>query len=93
MGNEDILRSRGFVLIRKRGLWVSHELRMGFSHEALRDNDAVWLKRMLSERVPKTDFVFHYSRDMNTRDCVAILQEIGMPNLTPFVRLATVSVG
>ena len=95
MGNEDILRSMGFVLIRKRGLWVSHELRMAFSYEALQDNDQTWLRRRLNERVPPTDFVFHYSQRYpeDLQECTKILNEIGLPGLTPYVRVATLSVG
>jgi hypothetical protein len=91
MENEDILRSRGFVLIRQRMLWISHDLRMAFSHEAVRDRDSHWLGQALSERVPPTDFVFHFNEvPEDIQLCREILREIGLPNLVPYMRVATI---
>lgn len=91
MENEDILRSRGFVLIHRRMLWISHDLRMAFSHEAVRDRDSHWLGRALSERVAPTDFVFHFNQvPEDIQLCREILREIGLPNLVPYMRVATI---
>jgi hypothetical protein len=92
MENDDLLRSRGFVLIRQRMLWISHSLRMAFSHEFVRDHDPHWLRRALSERVASTDFVFYFNQvPEDVQVCREILTEIGLPNLVPSVRLATLS--
>ena len=79
---------------RRRMLWVSRELRMAFSHEAVQDTETHWLQRVLSERVPPTDFVFHFSQvPEDLQVCREILAEIGLPSLVPVVRLATIAIG
>lgn len=93
MDNETLLRSRGFVMIRRRMLWVSQDMRMAFSHETVQDRDTLWLERALSERVSPTDFVFHFNQvPEDPQVCREILAEIGLPKLLPYVRLASVSV-
>ncbi len=78
---------------RRRMLWVSRELRMAFSHEAVQDARTHRLERDLSERVPPTDFVFHFSQvPEDLQVCREILAEIGLPSLVPQVRLATIAV-
>lgn len=68
---------------------------MAFSYEALQDNDQECLRRKLNERVPVTDFVFHYTRRYpeDLQECTKILNEIGLSGLIPYVRVATLSVG
>ncbi|MGH7812642.1 MAG: hypothetical protein ACREQI_01385 [Candidatus Binataceae bacterium] len=90
MANEDLLRSRGFVLSHRRMLWVSHRLRMAFSHEVIRDRDSAWLSHALSERIPPTDFVFHFGQiPEDTQLCRQILLETGLPNLVPQIRITS----
>ena len=90
MDNEQALRARGFLLMRKRMLWCNRGLRMAFSHEAARDHDARWLKDALAEQIPMTDFVFYFNEiPSDLRVCRDILNELGMPGLVPYVRLAT----
>jgi hypothetical protein len=75
-------------------LWVSREIRMAFSHEAVQDAQTQWFQHALLERVLPTDFVFHFSQateDLQT--CREILAEIGLPSLVPQVRLAAIAVG
>jgi hypothetical protein len=93
MNNEDLLRSRGFVMVRRRMLWISQDLRMAFSHEAVQDRDMVWLKNALLEHVPPTDFVFHFSQiPEDLQVCREILGEIGLPDLVPYARITSLSV-
>jgi hypothetical protein len=88
---EQLLRSRGFVMSRRRMLWISRELRMAFSHEAVQDMDTRWFQHALSEQVPPTDFVFHFIQiPEDLQVCREILAEIGLPNLVPQVRVATI---
>lgn len=90
--NEHLLRSRGFVMSRRRMLWVSRDLRMAFSHEAVQDSDPRLLQRAVDQRVPPTDFVFHFSQvPEDLQVCRDILAEIGLQNLVPYVRIATVA--
>jgi hypothetical protein len=90
---EQLLRSRGFVMSRRRMLWVSRKLRMAFSHEIVQDAETQWLQHALSERVPPTDFVFHFNQvPEDLQVCREILAEIGLPGLVPHFRLATISV-
>lgn len=90
MDNEDTLRIRGFLLMRKRMLWCNRDLRMAFSHEAARDHDARWLQDALAEKVPSTDFVFYFNEiPHDLQFCHDILNELGMPGIVPYVRLAT----
>jgi hypothetical protein len=63
---------------------------MAFSYEAARDNDSVWLKEVLSEAVPTSDFVFYFSeRPRDAGFCREILSEIGLAGLTPHIRVPT----
>lgn len=79
-------------MIQRRMLWVSHEFRMAFSHEFVRDADTQWLRRALSERVPPTDFVFHFNQvPEDSQVCNEILAEIGLSDLVPLIRVATIS--
>lgn len=79
---------------RRRMLWLSRELRMAFSHEAVQDAATQWLQHALLERVPPTDFVFYFSQvPEDLQVCREILAEVGLPSLVPCVRLATISVG
>jgi hypothetical protein len=90
MDNEDTLRMRGFLLMQKRLLWCNRELRMAFSHEAARDHDARWLREALAEQIPSTDFVFYFNQiPSDLQVCRDILNELGMPGISPQVRLAT----
>jgi hypothetical protein len=74
-------------------LWISQDLRMAFSHEAVQDRDMTWLQQALSERVPETDFVFHFSEvPEDLQLCREILKEIGLPNLIPYARIASLRV-
>lgn len=92
MDNERLIRSRGFVMIQRRMLWVNRDLRIAFSHEATRDGDIRWLQQAISERVPPNNFVFHFSRvPEDSQVCREILAEIGLPGLVPLVRVATVA--
>jgi hypothetical protein len=92
MDNEHLLRSRGFVMIRRRMLWISHDLRMAFTHEAVQDSDTRRIQKALSERIPPSDFVFHFSQvPEDTQICREILAEIGLPNLVPYIRVTTVA--
>jgi hypothetical protein len=78
---------------RRRMLWVSRELQMAFSHEIVQDAETQWLQRALSERIPPTDFVFHFSQvPEDLQVCGEILTEIGLSGLVPHVRLARISV-
>ena len=64
---------------------------MAFSHEAVQDNDHAWLLKAISERVPPSDFVFHFSQvPEDLQLCHEILTESGLPNLVPQVRIATI---
>ncbi|MFZ0248277.1 hypothetical protein [Candidatus Binatus sp.] len=86
--------SRGFTLMRHRMLWINRDLRIAFSYEAARDHGAGWLTHALAERVPETDFVFHFSQvPANTQVCREILNELAMPYLTPYVRVGALRVG
>src|SRR5260370_32305493 len=94
MDNETILRSRGFTLMRNRLLWINRNLRMAFSYEAARDHDRRWLSRALAERVPETDFVFHFSQaPEDIQVCRDILSELAMPHLDPKVRAKALHIG
>jgi hypothetical protein len=67
---------------------------MAFSHEAVQDAETLWFRQALSERVPPTDFVFHFSQvPEDLQICREILAEIGLLSLVPQIRLATISVG
>lgn len=93
--NEDILRRLGFIEIPKRMLWISHDRRMAFSNDVVRDCDSQVLNDHLREDVPKTDFMFHFTtapEDIN-KACGEILNEIGLPTLRPHVRVTTLRVG
>src|SRR5579862_4281001 len=82
LGKEQLLRSRGFLMNRRRILWTSRELRIAFSHENVQDADIVWLQHAISDRVPPSDFVFQFSQI--PKDLLAlreILTEAGLPNL------------
>jgi hypothetical protein len=93
LDREQMLRSRGFVMSRRRMLWLNRELRMAFSHETIQDAETQRFQHALSERVPPTDFVFHFSRSPeDLQVCTEILAEIGLSNLVPQVRLATIAV-
>jgi hypothetical protein len=66
---------------------------MAFSHEAVQDAETHWFQHAISERVPPTDFVFHFSRvPEDLQACTEILAEIGLSNLVPQIRLATITV-
>lgn len=92
---EATLRRFGFEKNPERGLWFSRDRRIGFSEESVQDIDSLWLDTLLREKVPVTDFVFHFPRapdDFNAT-CAEILNEIGLPKLRPHVRLATLRSG
>jgi hypothetical protein len=94
MDNETILRSRGFTLMRNRLLWINRNLRMAFSYEAARDHDGRWLTKALSEHVPETDFVFHFSQAPdNPQVCRDILGEVALPSLVPYIRVGPLHAG
>jgi hypothetical protein len=88
--NEEVLRAAGFVQIHERALWVSRDRRMAFSHEVLRDHDSQWLKDMLADKVPETEFVFHFNEaPKDPKVCREILIRIGLTELQPLIRVAT----
>jgi hypothetical protein len=90
MDNESILREAGFVELPERMIWISRDRRISFSHQAIRDHDSHWLRDHLAERVPTTDFVFHFnSPPENVHVCNEILAQIGLPALRAHVRVAT----
>jgi len=68
---------------------------MAFSYEAAQDVDQCWLLERLRERVAPTDFVFHFmDRPLeNPQVCYEILSELGLPSLTPYIRIATFRAG
>ncbi len=68
-------------------LWLSRELRMAFSYEAVQDGSIRWLERAVSEQIPATEFVFHFSEvPEDPRVCREILEEVGLRDLTPRIR-------
>lgn len=93
MLNESTLINSGFVHYPERRLWLNHDLRMAFSHQALRERHPQWLKDRLAEVIPDTDFVFHFNVvPGNIQICIDVLKEIGLPTLRPYVRLASLRV-
>ncbi len=88
--NLEKLLNAGFVELQNRELWYSRDLRMAFSHQAIREMDPWWLDRHLAEKVGTEDFVFHFVKPpKDIQGCSKILEEIGLPKLRPNIRLAT----
>jgi hypothetical protein len=84
------LKSAGFFEIPVRQMWVSHDSRKAFSHQALRDHDHRWLLERFDDTVPDGSFYFYFNNpDGKAAGCLTILYEIGHPDLQAAMPIST----
>ena len=94
MVNTSVLINSGFSQLPARRFWYSHERRMAFSHQFVRERDPAWVNHHLDEKVPETDFVFHCVQvPEDIQVFQEILSEIGLPKLRAYVRIANLRTG
>lgn len=93
MANKEILKARGFVEIKMRMLWISHDLRKAFSHDAACDYDPQLFKKCLEESVPDGWFRFYMGKVPDgfvENEAPKILKEIGLSRLRAEVPLSRI---
>lgn len=83
--NKETLKSRGFIDLEHRRLWVSPDLRMAFSYQAIRDYSPKQLRLMLDRPVDSGKFYFCTSNgpDDSGLEEFSILKEMRLSNLQP----------
>jgi hypothetical protein len=87
MSKEDLLRTAGFRWHSMRTIWISTDARKAFSGEVVEDRDEAWLQSRLRMSVSHGGvWVFFSAPPNNPSVCREILDECGLPSLSPVLQ-------